>query len=126
VAAIDHLILKISDVAASLRFYVDVMGFVPAGSEGPFTVVRVSDDFILQLAPWGPAGEEHLAFALTRSEFDAVVARVRTHDIPHGASHDTVGSQTGPGRETGARGLAATLYLHDPDRHLIEIRTYDP
>jgi catechol 2,3-dioxygenase-like lactoylglutathione lyase family enzyme len=126
VAAIDHLILKISDVAASLRFYIDVMGFAAAGTDGPFTVVRVSDDFILQLAPWGTEGGEHLAFALTRTEFDAVIARVRAHDIPHGGAHDTVGSQTGPGSETGARGFAATLYIHDPDRHLIEIRTYDP
>ena len=37
---------------------------------------------------------------------------------------DVVGSNTGPGEETGARGLAPTLYFNDPNKHLLEIRTY--
>ncbi len=65
-ATIDHLILPVNDVAESLAFYVDVLGFTADGSRPPFTVVRVSDDFVLQLAPWGTDGNVHLAFALAR------------------------------------------------------------
>jgi hypothetical protein len=32
---------------------------------------------------------------------------------------------TGPGEESGARGLAPTLYFNDPNNHLLEIRTYE-
>ena len=51
--------------------------------------------------------------------------RVKSAGIEYGPSFDSVGSNTGPGLETGARGAAPTLYFNDPNRHLIEIRAYD-
>jgi catechol 2,3-dioxygenase-like lactoylglutathione lyase family enzyme len=122
-ATLDHLILKVNDLDASVRFYVDVMGFTLAGQEGPFTVIRVGPDCQLQLAPWGTPGMEHYAFAVTPEAFDAIFARVRAAGLGYGPSFDTVGSNTGPGREVGARGAGPTLYFNDPNRHLIEIRT---
>jgi catechol 2,3-dioxygenase-like lactoylglutathione lyase family enzyme len=124
-ATIDHLILNVNDIAASVDFYVNVLGFRLEGQDGPFTVIRVSDDFTLQLAPWGTSGNEHLAFALSREDFDSAFARVRANAIPYGDSFHAVGNNLGPGEESGARGLAPTLYLNDPNKHLIEIRTYD-
>ena len=52
-AAIDHLILNVNEVPASVDFYVNVLGFALEGEDGPFTVIRVSEDFTLQLAPMG-------------------------------------------------------------------------
>ena len=123
-ATIDHLILDVNDVAASLAFYVDVLGFRDGGRDGPFRVVRVSDDFILQLAGRATQGGEHLAFALPRDEFDRVFARLRDRGIRYGDAFDRVGSNAGPGREAGARGDGPTVYFFDPDRHLLEIRCY--
>ncbi|MEP6789410.1 MAG: VOC family protein, partial [Acidobacteriota bacterium] len=122
---IDHLILKINDVPASVDFYVEVMGFQLEGEQPPFTVIRVSDDFVMQLAPWGTEGNEHLAFSLSRESFDVIFARVREKGIPYGESFHSVGANTGPGVEFGAKGAAPTLYFNDPNKHLIEIRTYD-
>lgn len=122
---IDHLILNVNDVPSSVSFYRDVMGFELVGEDGPFTVIRVSEDFTLQLAPWGTGGNEHLAFALSREGFDSVFARLKERGIPYGDSYHSVGNNSGPGLETGARGPAPTLYFADPSKHLIEIRTYD-
>ena len=124
-ATIDHLILNINEVASSVDFYVNVLGFKLEGKDGPFTVIRVSDDFTLQLAPWGTSGNEHLAFALSRAAFDNVFERVKEKGIPYGNSFHAVGTNNGPGVESGAKGPAPTLYMHDPNKHLIEIRTYD-
>jgi catechol 2,3-dioxygenase-like lactoylglutathione lyase family enzyme len=124
-AAIDHLILNVNEVSSSVDFYVNVLGFEFAGKDGPFTVIRVSEDFTLQLAPWGTGGNEHLAFAMSREAFDDAFARLKEMGIPFGDSFDSVGSNSGPGVETGARGPAPTLYMKDPNNHLIEIRTYD-
>ena len=124
-AAIDHLILNVNEISASVDFYVDVLGFTLEGEDGPFTVIRVSEDFTLQLAPWGTGGNEHLAFALSREDFDNVFARVKQMGIPYGDSFHTVGNNLGPGIETGAKGPAPTVYMNDPNKHLIEIRTYD-
>ncbi len=38
-ATLDHLILKVNDLAASIRFYTEVLGFVTEGTDGPFTMV---------------------------------------------------------------------------------------
>jgi len=95
-AALDHLIMKVNDLEASVAFYTGVLGFIAEGTDGPFTLLRVGPDFLIQLAPWGTPGFEHYAFAVSRVDFEA-----------------------------GARGLAPTLYLNDPSKHLLEIRTYE-
>jgi len=125
VAALDHLILPVNDLAASVEFYVGILGFWAEGERPPFAVIRVSNDFILQLAPWGTEGGEHLAFALTRAEFEETFARLKAAGIAYGGAFDEVGKQTEPGRESGAKGMGRALYFFDPDRHLIEIRHYD-
>jgi len=122
---IDHLILNVNEVPTSVDFYVNVLGFELEGEDGPFTVIRVNEEFTLQLAPWGTGGNEHLAFALSREAFDEAFARVKEKGISFGDSYDSVGNNSGPGVESGARGPAPTLYMNDPNNHLIEIRTYD-
>ena len=124
-ATIDHIILNVNEMAASVEFYVGVLGFKNEGEDGPFTVIRVSPDFTLQLAPWGSKGNEHLAFAMSRGDFDKAFATLKVKGIPYGDSFHSVGNNTGPGVENGAKGPAPTLYMNDPNNHLIEIRTYD-
>lgn len=122
---IDHVILAVNDVGASLEFYGRILGFAHEGNEGPFCVVRVSEGFTLQLAPWGTQGGEHLAFATTRAEFELIFARIVAAGLDYGDSFHTVGKQAGPGRENGARGPGATIYFFDPNKHLLEIRHYE-
>lgn len=122
---IDHLILNVNDIPSSVDFYVNVLGFQCDGEEGPFTVIRVDENFILLLGPWGTKGGEHLAFALSRSAFDDTFTRIKDKGIPYGDSFHSVGNNLGPGNENGARGSGPTVYVNDPNKHLIEIRTYE-
>ena len=122
---LDHLILPVKDLERSARFYVDVLGLVDEGPSEPFRVVRVSPDLTIQLAPWGQEGGKHLAFAMSREEFDTVFERIREAGVPFGDSFHAVGNGQGPGEETGARGPGAAVYCFDPDEHLIEIRHYE-
>ena len=122
---LDHLILAVADREASIAFYTGVLGLAYEGERPPFTVIRVTPDLVLQLAAWGTKGGEHLAFAMTRAEFDRVFARVRADGIEYGDSFDSVGNMRGPGEEPGARGIGKALYFFDPSRHLIEIRCYE-
>ena len=123
-ATLDHLILTVNDREDSVRFYTDVMGFGHEGEDGPFSVIRVSPDTTLQLAPWGTEGGQHLAFALSPAEFEAAFERGRAAGLAYGDSFHDVGNMRGPGEEAGARGLAPTVYLFDPNGHLIELRHY--
>ena len=122
---LDHLILAVNDARASADFYARILGFTDEGRDGPFTVLRVHAGLTLQLAPWGTSGGQHLAFAMTRAEMEAVFARVREAGVPYGDAFDTVGNGRGPGDETGARGLGKAVYFFDPDKHLLEIRHYE-
>jgi catechol 2,3-dioxygenase-like lactoylglutathione lyase family enzyme len=122
---LDHLILPVNDLAASLEFYTRILGFTSERQRPPFEVIRVTPDFVIQLAPWGTRGGEHLAFALSRAEFEDVFRRVREAGLEYGDAFDGVGNMRGPGRADGAHGTTESLYFFDPSRHLIEIATYD-
>ena len=122
---LDHLILRVNDLPESLRFYTEVLGLSHDGERDPFTVLRVTPDLTIQLAPWGTSGGEHLAFAMPRAEFEAVFRRIREGGIEFGDSFHSVGNGKGPGEEHGSHGSGASLYCFDPNRHLIEIRHYE-
>jgi catechol 2,3-dioxygenase-like lactoylglutathione lyase family enzyme len=125
VAILDHMILKVNDLEASVAFYTGVLGFSAAGMDGPFTVISAGPDFQIQIAPWGTSGFEHYAFAVSKSEFDQIFSRIKAAGIAYGPTFDSVDTNTGPGEESGARGTAPTLYFNDPNKHLLEIRTYE-
>jgi catechol 2,3-dioxygenase-like lactoylglutathione lyase family enzyme len=125
--AIDHLILNVNELNPCIEFYVDVMGFKfeTSADDGPYTTIRVNDNFVLSLAPYGTKQWEHLAFSMSREEFERTFERVKERGIPYGSSWNNVGTNTGPGVESGARGSAATIYFEDPNKYLIEIRLYE-
>jgi len=125
VATLDHIILKVNDLAVSVTFYTEVLGFTAEGTDGPFTILRVGPECQLQLAPWGTPGFEHYAFAVSKAEFSEIFTRIKAAGIAYGPTFDSVGVNTKPGEEEGARGFAPTLYFNDPNKHLLEIRTYE-
>jgi len=100
------------------------MGFGLVRVEHPFSIIRVGPSFQLQLAAWTTAGFEHYAYCVSQAESDAIFTRVKEAAIDYGPSFDAVGSNDGPGNESGAKGDAPTLYFNDPNQHLIEIRAY--
>ena len=122
---LDHLILPVVDRDQSIEFFTKILGCAYEGQREPFSVIRVTPELTLQLAPWGTEGGMHLAFALARSEFDAAFERVKAAGIPYGDSFHAVGNMQGPGEEDGSRGAGKAVYFFDPNQHLIEIRHYD-
>jgi catechol 2,3-dioxygenase-like lactoylglutathione lyase family enzyme len=122
---LDHLILAVNDRERSVAFYRDVLGLAYEGERAPFSPVRVTPDLVLQLAPWGTKGGEHLAFAMTRAEFERIMQRIRDAGIEYGDAFESVGNMRAPGQSDGARGIGSAVYLFDPSRNLIEIRCYD-
>jgi catechol 2,3-dioxygenase-like lactoylglutathione lyase family enzyme len=123
---LDHLILAVNDRRRSIDFYTGIVGFRHEGEDGPFSMLRVSPGFLIQIAPWGTSGGEHLAFAMPKAEFDFLFERLKLAEVAYGDRFDAVGNMQGPGNETGARGMGKAVYFFDPDKHLLEIRHYDP
>jgi len=121
---LDHTIINVNDADETVSFWSKILGLKSEGTSGPFSVLRISEDLTFLFAPWGTEGGSHFAFSLSESEFESVFNLLKKHEVPYGDSFHTVGNQQGPSEEDGAKGLGKTIYFNDPNKHLLEIRTY--
>ncbi|HEX2545051.1 MAG TPA: VOC family protein [Ramlibacter sp.] len=124
---IDHLVLRVRDVEAMVRFYGEVLGcpvhrrdeaislvqlragrglidLVPvdseigrAGGAAPGREGRNMDHFCLRVDPW---------------DADAIVAHLRAHGLEPGAVKPRFG----------AEGRGPSLYLEDPEGNTVELK----
>jgi catechol 2,3-dioxygenase-like lactoylglutathione lyase family enzyme len=120
---IDHLVLTVDDVDATIAFYVDVLGMteVTFGS-GRKALAFGSSKINLhqrgrELAPRAAAptpGSADLCLVVAESP-DQVVAELTAHDVA---------VEEGPVERTGARGPIVSVYVRDPDGNLVELSSY--
>ena len=108
---LDHVILAVNDGARSIRFYTEVLGLGHEGEDGPFSILRVTPGLVILLSPSRTQGGEHLAFAMSRQEFEGVFARLkRRHclrqQLRHGRQHERTGR-----RDRRSRNGRSTLFL---------------
>ena len=122
---LDHPILRVRHAAESARFHEEVLAFKSEGRAEPFEILRVNEGLTLDLLEQIPQDQSHLAFCLERTSFEAVHHRLKQLNIPFGNEPFDRRSGGAAARSLGARGLADALYFYDPDRHNIEIRTYE-
>jgi catechol 2,3-dioxygenase-like lactoylglutathione lyase family enzyme len=121
---LDHLVLICRDIEKTCAFYETVLGM----TREVFGEGRVALKFGRQKINLHPHPTPHqplvadvpvpgtadLCF-ITTTPMPAVVAHLKTCDV---AIID------GPVKRTGALGPMTSVYLHDPDRNLIEISVY--
>ncbi len=123
VVAMDHIVLRVSDVARSLDWYTTELGLAPVrvdewrAGECPFPSVRVSQETIIDLiegdVEQDTSNLDHFCMVVTAESMAAVRASgdfkiVRDPDV----------------ELYGARGYADGLYIADPDGNEIELRAY--
>jgi len=119
IRSLDHLVLTVADLQATLAFYVDVLGMkhtpfgerhaVSFGSQ-KINLHVVGREFSPRAAN-ATAGSGDLCF-LIDSSLEEAEAQLRKHGIP---------IEEGPIARTGATGPIRSLYIRDPDDNLIEL-----
>ncbi|MGA9276936.1 VOC family protein [Ilumatobacter sp.] len=115
---LDHVVLRCADIEASLAFYVDVLGLEPERVESwrrgdvPFPSVRITPTTIIDLfdGPGDGANVDHICLEIEPTDLDDLAV-----SFPESRRGDHL---------FGARGLASSLYVHDPDGNTIELRSY--
>ena len=125
-AVLDHTVVAASEIEATIEFYSTIMGFWYDGKFGNFEQIRINDGLILDFVSGDPEPARHFAFALDHESFDQVFARVKEAGISYGDSPHSRGNMKGPGKTMGARGSGDSVYFHDPNGHILEIRRYSP
>jgi catechol 2,3-dioxygenase-like lactoylglutathione lyase family enzyme len=130
VQALDHLVVQVSDLEVSTRWYERVLGMIredvsATPGQPPRTEMKFGRQKI-NLRPiatskhdWFTAdheatGSEDLCF-LTDLTPDEVVQHLRVQGVA---------IVTGPGPRRGAQGTLVSVYCRDPDGSLIEIASY--
>jgi catechol 2,3-dioxygenase-like lactoylglutathione lyase family enzyme len=124
VLGFDHLVLRCADVEATLAWYVEQLGLAPVrvdewrAGEAPFPSLRVDAGTIVDLIPTGdgtaPADGrlDHICLVVDEESVERIV---------HGGGFEIV---DGPGPRFGARGVATSVYVRDPDGLVVECRCY--
>ena len=127
-AALDHVVLEVRDIEASLAFYTKVLGFEPVRvqafrlGEAPFPSVRVNGESIVDLFPprlWRnarrPSNPNHVCFTMPRREVAAFKRRLKRRQVP---------IERRAARNFGARGYGRAVDVNDPDGVRVEVRYY--
>ncbi len=120
VVALDHVVLRVADVEASVRWYGGLLGLAVERldawrrGEAPFVSVRVDAGTIIDLVQDAPEGTnvDHVALVVDGADLGELAASGRFEVV------------FGPKQLSGAQGVGTGMYVLDPDGHRIELRTY--
>ncbi|MFZ5579440.1 MAG: VOC family protein [Pseudomonadota bacterium] len=116
IASLDHLVLTVRDIEATVSFYRRVLGM--HGEQ------RTALHFGRQKINLHPAGAPFLPHALAPTPGSADLCFLTDRSLAQVMEHlqtEGVTIEQGPVRRTGAVGPLLSVYLRDPDGNLIEI-----
>ena len=127
IRGLDHVVLRISDLTRSLRFYVDLLGCREERRSDALGLVQLRAgasliDLIDVSSPLGKLGGpppgaqarnvDHIALQL--EHFD--IARIREHLTAFGVEPGDVAQRYG------ALGMGPSMYVRDPDGNVVELK----
>ena len=113
---LDHVVLRVTDQAASERFYTEVLGCSLDHVNERVRLVQLRfGEQLIDLLPGrrGPDGMDHFCLSIKCDDLDTVAAWLRDHGVT--LEGDVV-------QRRGAFGTGPSLYLRDPDGYLIELK----
>ncbi len=120
VHAIDHVVLTVRDVEASVEFYERILGVEALTFAGGRRALQIGAQKI-NLQPLGQETRNHATIGggdlclVTETDADTLIAHLE---------REGVAIVEGPVAKTGARGPITSIYINDPDGNLIELARY--
>lgn len=121
IKSIDHIVIPVSDIDKSLRFYTEVLGMETDTSNQRFAVKFGNQKINLHVgkAQFLPAAK-HPTFGstdiclLAKGDIEEIKAEVESKGIE---------IEIGIVQRQGAQGAIRSIYFRDPDGNLIEVST---
>ncbi len=139
VKALDHVVFNVADMETIMDFYTNILGLSTErweafqAGEVPFPSVRVNQDTIIDFFPLdtdsfkpeNSGGQvdlahkvqeiHHVCLTLEKTDMDQLVLELENKGIE---------VYEGPVKRFGARGQGTSIYITDPEKRIIELRTY--
>jgi catechol 2,3-dioxygenase-like lactoylglutathione lyase family enzyme len=124
---LDHLVLRVIDLDAMLRFYVDTLGCAVERRQDEIGLVQLrAGRSLIDLVPVdgklgrmggaAPGAEarnlDHFALRVDPYNEEAIRAHLKAHGVEPGES----------GSRYGAEGEGPSIYLRDPEGNMIELK----
>ncbi|MGA3141248.1 MAG: hypothetical protein ABSD09_20600 [Xanthobacteraceae bacterium] len=92
---LNHTIVPAHDKAASAKFFAGIFGLKP-GRTGYFAPVKVNKSLTLLFDEEDKFESHHLAFHVSKKEFDAILARIKKQNIAIGRAVEPARRQAQP------------------------------
>ncbi len=129
ITEMDHIVLRVKDVDASLTFYTETLGLKPErieqwrAGEIRFPSARLNDDTIIDffgsdqqaIAKDGVRNQDHFCMVIEPTDMDQLKTKFEALGVE---------IQAGPGKRWGSHGDGISLYVYDPDDNVVELRHY--
>jgi catechol 2,3-dioxygenase-like lactoylglutathione lyase family enzyme len=123
VAGIDHVVLTVRDISATVAFYEQVLGMRHERFGDGRDALHFGDQKI-NLHQAGHELEPKAAHPTSGSADLCFVTVTPLADVVARLQDAGVDIEEGPVRRTGAAGPIDSVYLRDPDGNLLELSTY--
>ncbi len=120
---LDHLVLTVADIEATVAFYVRVLGMRAETIEDRQALRFGRQKINLHAA--GHEFEPKAAHPTPGSGDLCFIAEGSLDDVIAHLAGCGIEIETGPVPRTGALGAMHSVYLRDPDRNLVEIAVYE-
>jgi glyoxylase I family protein len=118
VTGLDHVVLRVADMARSIEFYGNVLGCpVERRLESIGLVQLRAGTSMIDLVPCEPGEKpgrnvDHYAVRIAKMDPAAVTAHLEKHGVAVGPVQ----------RRYGAEGYGSSIYLTDPDGNTVELK----
>jgi catechol 2,3-dioxygenase-like lactoylglutathione lyase family enzyme len=117
---LDHLVLTVADIEATVAFYRDVLGMRPETFGDGRRALHFGDSKV-NLHQAGHEFEPKARRPTPGSADVCLIAADDLEDVCRELGEHGVAIEEGPVERTGARGRLRSVYLRDPDGNLVEI-----
>lgn len=120
---IDHFVLTVADLDATLAFYERVLGFTPKVQEGRPAALLFGEQKI-NVHQADRTFDPKAARPTVGSADFCLVTQLPISEVQNRLESLGVKIEVGPIEREGAMGRMMSIYFRDPDRNLIEVAEY--